>query len=143
LPPDPVGVAINKADQVFVTDTYGQQIIILASGLKPAVLIKAGVNGYGCDWLGHPNGIAIDSDGFIYVVDESKNRIHKLKPGPYLAVYVKFWGEYGEGDGQFMYAAYLCIDEEGVLYVMDKYTPRVQMFSLDGKFLGKFEVDIP
>jgi len=51
------------------------------------------------------------------------------------------WGERGTADGQFHSPIGLAIDAEDVLYTTEFRNNRVQRFSTEGKFLGKFPVE--
>jgi DNA-binding beta-propeller fold protein YncE len=88
-----------------------------------------------------PTDIAWDSKGNIYITDGYVNsRVAKFdKSGDF----VKMWGEFGTGDGQFRTPHSIVIDKNDNLYVGDRSNHRVQVFDTEGKFLRKFEIDVP
>jgi hypothetical protein len=88
-----------------------------------------------------PTDVTWDSDGNIYISDGYINsRIAKYdKHGDW----VKSWGEYGTGPGQFRLPHQIVADRNNNLYVGDRSNHRVQVFDTDGKFLRMFEIDIP
>jgi DNA-binding beta-propeller fold protein YncE len=88
-----------------------------------------------------PTDVTWDSDGNIYISDGYVNsRIAKYdKNGDW----VKSFGEYGTGPGQFRLPHQIVADRNNNLYVGDRTNHRVQVFDTDGKFLRMFEIDIP
>jgi DNA-binding beta-propeller fold protein YncE len=82
-----------------------------------------------------PRGISIDSEGNIYVVGLSNQRVQKFdSTGTFL---LKF-GSLGSGDGQFNFPAGTAIDSSDNVYVTDFLNDRVQKFNSEGVFLSKF-----
>ena len=88
--------------------------------------------------FGRPTGIAVDPQANIYVLDTINHRIQKFDTNGNL---IALWGEYGEGDGQFIFrvpGGYgigdIAVDEQGNVYVTD-FQKRVQKFDGNGKFL--------
>jgi hypothetical protein len=88
-----------------------------------------------------PTDVTWDSDGNIYISDGYINsRIAKYdKHGDW----VKSWGEYGTGPGQFRLPHQIVADRNNNLYVGDRSNHRIQVFDTEGKFLRMFEIDIP
>ena len=48
------------------------------------------------------------------------------------------FGKKGKGDREFTSPCYLFVNESQHLFVCDDYNYRVQVFELNGKFIGKF-----
>jgi len=88
-----------------------------------------------------PTDVAWDSKGNTYITDGYVNsRVAKYdKNGDF----VKSWGEFGTGDGQFRTPHSIVIDKNDNIYVGDRSNHRVQVFNTDGKFLRKFQIDVP
>jgi len=72
-----------------------------------------------------PKGIAIDSEGHIYVADAEFNNFQIFSPEgqPLLAV-----GSLGNQPGQFLLIAGLFIDAEDRIYTTEQEDARVQIF---------------
>ncbi len=88
-----------------------------------------------------PTDVAWDSKGNTYITDGYVNsRVAKFDSK---GDFVKMWGEFGTGDGQFRTPHSIVIDRNDNIYVGDRANHRVQVFNTDGKFLRKFQVDVP
>ena len=72
-----------------------------------------------------PKGIAVDSEGHIWVSDSLRNTIQVFdRQGRLLLIF----GKIGTDRGEFNIPAGLFIDKKNRLYVADSYNYRVQMF---------------
>ncbi|MGB3714133.1 MAG: flippase activity-associated protein Agl23 [Candidatus Promineifilaceae bacterium] len=71
-------VAVDGSGRVYVTDPEGQRILIFDEFGQ--YLGRFGVFSEGGGSLGLPTGIAIDEDGFIYVVDALQHQVLKFAP---------------------------------------------------------------
>ena len=52
--------------------------------------------------------------------------------------YLTHFGDYGEGDGQMVWAAGIALDSHQSVYVTDEWLNRVSAFDRDGSFLGNW-----
>ncbi len=77
-------------------------------------------------------GMAIASDGTLYVADTSQHRVVRLTPqGAILSA----WGSYGAEPGQFSEPWDVAVDPAGNVYVADTWNHRVQKFDAQGNYL--------
>jgi DNA-binding beta-propeller fold protein YncE len=97
-----------------------------------------------------PFDIAVDQEGFVYVMDEYNFRIQKFtSEGRFLIA----WGEKGkvnvvfsalnflfpeDHEGQFYYPARVAVGPDNLVYVADSYNNRVQVFTPEGTFVRKW-----
>ena len=80
-------------------------------------------------------GIAVDSQGNVYVTDIAGHQVQKFSSNGTLLTQ---FGSFGTGDGQFNYPLGLTVDGAGFVYVCDSLNNRVEKFSSDGTYIAQF-----
>lgn len=132
----PIGIAIDPAGEVLVTDFYNARIQRFAADGK--FLASFAVAPF-------PGGIAVDEDGNIFVAHGGlpPSKYEKPRERDKIAVYspagklLRDWGQFGAADGQFSLPGGIAI-HNGRVYVADQCNRRVQVFDPQGAFLGKW-----
>jgi len=114
-----------------------QEVMAIPASYLP--VLQFGEEGMDDGEFKAPTGIAIDSDGHIYVADTDNHSIQKFdKEGKFLAR----WGDEPDSEeGKFYYPRGIAISSEGSVYVSDSGNNRVQKFDPDGNLMktwGKF-----
>jgi DNA-binding beta-propeller fold protein YncE len=99
-----------------------------------------GSPGTGDGELSWAQGVAVDSQGDIYVTDvtlesHAQRRIEKFDSQ---GNFITAWGSWGTGDGQFDEPFQLAVDAVDNIYVVDAGADRVQKFTSTGTFLSQF-----
>jgi DNA-binding beta-propeller fold protein YncE len=131
----PIGIAINKADQVFVTDHYNNRVQQFNKNGKFLAAFAV---------LPNPGGIAVDESGNIFITHFPAARLSKDKTPDRISVYsaqgklLREWGRSGTADGELSWPGGIAISPDGRVYVADQTNRRVQVFHRLGKFLGKW-----
>ncbi|KAI8494626.1 hypothetical protein Bbelb_278520 [Branchiostoma belcheri] len=81
------------------------------------------------------NGLAVQRDGRVVVADGDKHSIFLFETDGTLVKQVR--GQ-GEGDGQFDWPCFVCVDKEDNIIVADSLNHRVQVFDRNLNFKHKF-----
>lgn len=85
--------------------------------------------------INQPSGIAIDYNGYLYVLDSGNRLIQKLTQYGSLMTQ---WGGYGTGNGQFESPSGISADGYGYIYVSDSQANRIQKFDSSGNYLSQW-----
>jgi hypothetical protein len=79
-----------------------------------------------------PTDVGWDAEDNIYVSDGYGNsRVAKMNKN---GDWIKSWGSFGTGEGQFRTPHSLQVDRQGNVYVADRGNGRIQVFDSDGNF---------
>jgi DNA-binding beta-propeller fold protein YncE len=133
----PIGITINRADEVFVTDFSNARVQKFSSDGK--FLAAFGVSPF-------PGGIALDREENLYVAHAGipPSRFDEPRKRDKIAVFspegkpLREWGKFGTGDGDFDMPGGIAISRDGRVYVADQCNRRIQVFDTAGKFLTKW-----
>ena len=97
--------------------------------------------GRGADYFYQPNAVFVAPDGSIFVseghssTEGSTGRVLKFdKSGKF----IKSWGRFGKGTGEFDQPHALAMDSKGRLFVADRGNNRIQIFDQDGNFIEEW-----
>ena len=152
----PHGITIGLDGRVYVVDEDDHTVRIFTSaGRLLDVLGSSGrPSATGADWsipdfksrigsiarggppFNHPTKLAVAPSGDLYVADGYANaRVHRFSAAGEVQL---SWGEPGTGPGQFHVPHSLLVTADEKLLVADRENDRIQVFSLEGKFLGEW-----
>lgn len=141
---NPFGITVDP-EGFILTTIPAYHHVQMYSPEGDVICIKAGF-----DQLEMPMGIDTSEDGSIFIADYvhfdvylEKGYIQKLRFDRASYEPAFQWGEIGTGDGQFFEEGMegVAIDGNDVIYVADSGNERIQMFDIDGTFLGKWGSD--
>ena len=145
---DPVGIAIDTTNRfLYVVDTQQDQVIVydadtlkqlrrIGTGGKNHILTSPGD-------FGAPQGVALDSDGNVYVTDTLNNRVEIFDAD---GVFISMFGKHGDGPGTFARPKGIAVDSDGHIWVCDAMEDRLQVFNRDGQlltYIGTGHGDLP
>lgn len=120
---------------VWITDHAAHVVKKLTpDGTLLLTLGTAGEAGEDATHFNGPTDIAITPTGDLFISDGYGNRriVHLDATGKF----IKAWGEFGAGPGQFCLPHQIVIDASGTLYVADRNAGRIHLYDQAGKFLG-------
>jgi tripartite motif-containing protein 71 len=130
----PFDVAVNPGGDVFMPDAWrGRVGHFTAEGelLEWWLDLPLGDP----DSLDDSRGIAVASDGTVYVVDLGNYRVLRFDPaGKLLGV----WGSRGSAPGEFIAPGGIAIGADGTVFVADSANDRIQFFTAVGEYLGEW-----
>jgi sugar lactone lactonase YvrE len=140
---DPWGVAVDSAGNVYVADTYNDEIRkITPSGVVSTLAGSAGQTGSsdgtgGAARFDYPTGVAVDSAGNVYVADLDNNEIRKISPSGVVTTLAGSAGQYGSSDGtgsaaRFHRTRAVAVDGAGNVYVADQNNDEIRKITPSG-----------
>ena len=127
----PFGVAVDKAGNIYVADTYNQMIRkVTAAGVVSTWVGTAAL-------LFSPSGVAVDDATNVYVADYGNNIIRKVTPSGTVTTLAGWAGSSGSTDGigtaaRFYYPASVAVDSITNVYVADSYNDTIRKVSPAG-----------
>ena len=128
-------IALDSQNNVYVADSFNNRIQKFSNdGLfisKFGAFGGNGTEGSGDGEFNHPKGIAIDSEGNIYVSEVNNQRIQKFNS---THDFVTKFGSFGVNTGSFNSPSSITIGPTGKIYISDSGNERVQVFGLPTDF---------
>jgi sugar lactone lactonase YvrE len=135
------GIAVDGDRNVYVAlEVTNEENRIQKYSPEGVLINEWGNTGSGDGEFNHGGeaNIAIDKDGYIYVIDTYNYRIQKFTSD---GEFVTKWGSQGTGDGEFVFYGGdkgIAIDSSGFVYVVDNNG--VQKFTSDGEFVSSLSI---
>jgi DNA-binding beta-propeller fold protein YncE len=133
----PHGLRIDPDDNIWTTDD-GNHLVLKLDASGNVLLVLGRINtGAEANWLfNKPADVAFAKNGDVYVADGYGNsRIVKFDRD---GNYIKAWGKYGTGPGEFNLPHSVAVDKQGRVYVGDRENQRIQIFDADGIFIKQW-----
>jgi sugar lactone lactonase YvrE len=136
----PGGLAIDTENRLlYVSDVEQDQVLVYdADSLKLKRRIGTGGKKHALTTPGdfaRPGGLAVDSDGNLYVADTLNDRV-EIFDGD--GTFIRTFGKAGDGPGYFSRPKGVAIDSDDHIWVVDGMQDRVQVFNQDAQLLIAF-----
>jgi len=133
----PHGLRIDANDNIWTTDDGSHLVLKLDSSGNVLLVLGRIYTGAEANWLfNKPADVAFAKNGDIYVADGYGNsRVVKFDRD---GNYIKAWGKYGAGIGEFNLPHSVAVDKDGRVYVGDRENQRIQIFDADGNFIQQW-----
>ena len=135
----PSAIAANPTTgNLYVTDTYNYRV----QEFSPAGRFLTSWGTWGpTHALSYPTGVAIASNGTLYLSDQSANKVSSWTPPEAGAAHLSYgsqFGSSGSGSGQFSTPIASAIDGQGYIWVSDYGNNRIEKFSPKGSFIASY-----
>jgi DNA-binding beta-propeller fold protein YncE len=136
----PGGVAIDRENRfVYVADT-GNDVVDVFDADNYKLLRQLGKPSKKHDQTGPgvfslPEGVAVDTDGNVYVTDTFNDRVEMFDAD---GQFISTFGKNGDGPADFERPKGIAIDCDGHIWVVDAAQNRVKVFDNQGRLLIYF-----
>lgn len=140
----PLGVAVDGSGTLYIADTYNHRIRKVAPDGVISTIAGTGASGFGGDggpgtaaMLSYPTGIAVASDGTLYIADTRNHRVRKLATDGTITTVAGTGAAGYNGDGGPAALARLnsprdvAVSRDGTLYIVDRENRRIRRVDAD------------
>ncbi|TYB79952.1 hypothetical protein ES674_08525 [Bizionia myxarmorum] len=135
----PRGITIDNAGNFYIADTENHKIRkINPNGTVSTIAgsIEGDADGTGTNaQFNAPEGIAIDSQGNLYIADRDNNKIRKITPNGAVTTLAGNTAGYADGtgaDAQFYGPTGITVDNQDNLYVADNRNNKIRKVTQNG-----------
>ncbi len=142
---NPSDVAVDSSGNVFVLDSgfwpTPPEYRIVKLNNEGGFIARWGVDGTDDGQIMQPRGIAVDSSGYVYVIDYWQDYYgvihHRIQKFDNDGNIEDRWDyEDGSANGQFSSPQRIAVDSSGNIYVADTFNHRIQKFDSDGAWVS-------
>ncbi|CAF1569672.1 unnamed protein product, partial [Adineta steineri] len=122
----PYGVFVDVDINLYVADCSNNRVQLFPLGQTNGITV-AGSGASSTITLSCPNGITLDANGYIFIVDQNSYRI--VGSGPYgFRCLFGCTSVAGSASSQLYYPRTISFDSYGNLLIVDEYNSRIQKF---------------
>ena len=140
----PVGLAVDKAGNVYIADHYSQRVRRVDTAGTIDTVAGTGDPGYGGDGrpalvaqLNFPSGVAVDKAGNLYIADSGNDRVRRVDPSGTITT-IAGTGEHGyDWDGpavgaRLAFPTDVAVDGSGNLYFTGPFSFGIRRVDVEG-----------
>jgi uncharacterized protein (TIGR03437 family) len=142
----PIGVALDAAGNLYIADSMNHRIRRVGTDGKITTVAGNGFGGYYGDGvaatdtgLNHPQGVAVDAGGNLYIADTFSSRIRVVTPDGIIRTFAGNGIPTHAGDGgpataaSLNYPKGIAFDASGNLFIADCFNSRIRLVTADGR----------
>lgn len=135
----PIGIVVNRNNDLFIADTFNNRIRHFKSGGSVTTLAGNGVGGFCGDdgpatsaCLNGPEAVALDENGNLLIADTFNNRIRKVNTSGIISTVAgngtaDFCGDNGAGASSCLNGPRgVAVDNEGSIFIADTFNNRIR-----------------
>jgi poly(3-hydroxybutyrate) depolymerase/sugar lactone lactonase YvrE len=126
---EPWGLAVDRHGNLFIVDASNHRIRKRTPEGRITTVAGAGTPGYSGDGgparraqLNHPLGLAVDSQGNLFIVDQRNYRVRRVAPN---GVITTVFGGAGAPAAPRYYPSSVAVDRSGSLLIADPFNHRI------------------
>ena len=129
----PSGIAIDQESNIILSDTGSHRVLKFSpTGSLIELVGDKFMKGNGPGQFSSPKGIAVASNGDVYVCDRDNHRIQVLNSD---LQFVQKFGTHGSGPNQFCHPRDIAFDSAENIYIIDSSNYCVKIFTKDFEYL--------
>ncbi|CAF0753368.1 unnamed protein product [Adineta steineri] len=125
---NPRGIFVDTSLNLYVADCGNDRVQLFLSGQVTATTV-AGSTANGTISLSCPSDVALDGDGYLFIVDSSNNRIIGSGPNGFRCI-IACASTSGSASSQLSSPSTFSFDSYGNIFITDQGNSRVQKFML-------------
>ena len=130
----PHSIAFDSKDNMYITDEEKNRyrsLPAMVPFLQSGVIRALEMARFDC-----PEGIDVDSSGYVYVAIPGNSRVQKFTSN---GNFVTKWVTEGTANGEFSSHAHgVAIDKSNNVYVTDRFNNRIQKFTSNGNYITQW-----
>jgi hypothetical protein len=136
---EPYGICPDALGNIYVVDNVSSRIRKITPGGVVTTITGSAGTGFqdgnvSVAKFDQPNGICIDPQGNLYVTDYNNNRIRKITPAGMVSTLAGSQQGFEDGpaaQAKFYKPGHICMDNQGNLYVADRYNHRIRKIAME------------
>lgn len=131
-------IRVDAAGNVWTVDAASSRVMKFTARGEKLLEIEVGGQPAGKSGFNGTTDVAFGAGGRVFVSDGYGNA--RVVEYTSAGKRVREWGRAGVGAGEFHLPHGIAVDERGLVYVADRENGRVQRFTMEGRYVGTWEL---